>query len=243
MIGEAAVVGEEQVRLLVAEVFGDEPATFQGEGPSAGAPAVFIRLSRCNLTCTWCDTPYTWDWQRFDPHKQARWRTVEELATWALGVPAELVVITGGEPLLQQGRLVPLVERLLAGGKRVEVETNGTIVPHRGLMSAGITFNVSPKLANSAVPVQRRIVPGPLKAFAASGRALFKFVAQRSKDLDEVAALADRYGLSPIYVMPEGTTPEALLDTTRALADAVAARGWHLTGRLHIFAFGDVRGR
>ena len=53
--------------LIVAECFGVETPTFQGEGPSCGHPALFIRLSRCNLTCARCDTKYTRDWSRFDP--------------------------------------------------------------------------------------------------------------------------------------------------------------------------------
>ena len=50
------------VTLRVAEVFGP---TFQGEGPSAGRRAAFIRLSGCGVGCTWCDEPQTWDWSRF----------------------------------------------------------------------------------------------------------------------------------------------------------------------------------
>ena len=55
--------------LVVAEVFGP---TFQGEGPSTGQRAGFVRLGRCNLDCSWCDTPYTWDWERFDPAAATR---------------------------------------------------------------------------------------------------------------------------------------------------------------------------
>lgn len=236
-----APVGDE--RLLVAEVFGDRLPTFQGEGPSAGAPAVFIRLSRCNLSCSWCDTPYTWDWKHFDPQHEAAWHTVEELAGWALGSAAGLVVITGGEPLLQQRRLVPLVERLVVAGRRVEVETNGTLPPHSSLLVDGVTFNVSPKLTNSGIAEDKRIVPSALRAFGDSGRAVYKFVARSEGELDEIAEIADRFALSPVYVMPEGTTVERLIGTTRSLAEAVAARGWNLTQRLHILAFGDGRGR
>ena len=62
--------------LVVAEVFGP---TFQGEGPSAGRRAMFLRLGRCNLDCAWCDTPYTWDWSRFDPAVELHRRTVDDV--------------------------------------------------------------------------------------------------------------------------------------------------------------------
>ncbi len=229
--------------LIVAECFGDTQPTFQGEGPSCGMPALFIRLSRCNLTCDWCDTPYTWDWRRYDPREEAIRQSADDLAAWALGHDVELVVITGGEPLLQQHPLVPLVHRLLEAGKRVEFETNGTVVPKPPLLVDGVRFNVSPKLANSGVDEGKRLVPEALGVFAASGRASFKFVTRTVAELDEVGAIVNQHGLSPVYVMPEGTTAEDLITTTRTLADAVAARGWSLTPRLHVLAFGEVRGR
>lgn len=235
--------GAARSALIVAECFGDGQPTFQGEGPSCGTPALFIRLSRCNLTCSWCDTPYTWDWGRFNPQAESIRSSAEELAAWAAGCDVELVVITGGEPLLQQRALVPLVRRLLDGGKRVEFETNGTLAPDAGLLCDRVSFNVSPKLANSGVNEAKRIVPAALEAFAASGRAVFKFVTRTVDELDEIAGLCERFGLTPVYVMPEGTSVDALVQTTRVLADAVAARGWHLTQRLHVIAFEETRGR
>ncbi|WSS23153.1 7-carboxy-7-deazaguanine synthase QueE [Streptomyces sp. NBC_01190] len=229
--------------LIIAECFGTEQPTFQGEGPSCGAPALFIRLSRCNLTCEWCDTKYTWDWEHFDPRQESVRRSATDLLAWALASPVKLVVITGGEPLLQQHALVPLVLALLAGGKRVEFETNGTVVPETALLVDGVGFNISPKLGNSGVADDRRIVPAALVAFAASGQAAFKFVTRAVPELDEIAALVDRYGLAPVYVMPEGTTADSLIATTRLIADAVAARRWHLASRLHVLAFADTRGR
>jgi 7-carboxy-7-deazaguanine synthase len=229
--------------LLVAECFGDTPPTFQGEGPSAGTPALFIRLSRCNLSCTWCDTRYTWDWERYDPRQESARRRPSDLAAWALAYPPELVVITGGEPLLQQAALLPLAGELLADGKRIEIETNGTIIPDPALLTGHVQFNVSPKLANSGLAEARRIVAPALRAFGASGRAAFKFVARDAADLAEIGVLAQRFCISPVYVMPEGRTAGQLLHVTQALAGEIAARGWHLTQRLHILAFGDRRGR
>ncbi|MEW1760476.1 7-carboxy-7-deazaguanine synthase QueE [Streptomyces cyaneofuscatus] len=231
------------VHLIVAERFGVEVPTFQGEGPSGGHPALFIRLSRCNLSCTKCDTKYTWDWSQFDPRKESTKQTVANLVTWATSSPVELVVITGGEPLLQQAGLVPLVETLLAAGKRVEFETNGTIAPVAELLVDGVRFNVSPKIASFGMDEAKSVVPAVLEAFVASGRAAFKFVASSAGDLDRIAELADAHRLAPVWVMPEGTTADAITATTRVLADAVAARHWYLTTRLHVLAFADARGR
>ncbi|WP_069625401.1 7-carboxy-7-deazaguanine synthase QueE [Streptomyces niveus] len=228
---------------MVSECFGVEVPTFQGEGPSCGHPALFIRLSRCNLTCTKCDTKYTWDWSQFDPRKESTKRSVADLVAWAASSPVGLVVITGGEPLIQQTRLVPLVRALTAGGKRVEFETNGTIAPAPELMADGVRFNVSPKLDSFGVKEAKSIVPDALEAFVVSGRAAFKFVASTMADLDRIAELADAHRLAPVWVMPEGTTPEAITATTQVLADSVAARHWHFTTRLHVLAFADTRGR
>ncbi|MGX1759405.1 7-carboxy-7-deazaguanine synthase QueE [Streptomyces lydicus] len=230
-------------RLIVAECFGVEVPTFQGEGPSCGHPALFIRLSRCNLSCTKCDTKYTWDWDHFDPRKESTKQTAADLLAWATSSPVELVVITGGEPLLQQARLVSLVQGLLAAGKRVEFETNGTLPPVPELVVDGVRFNVSPKIASFGMAEAKSVVPAALEAFVASGRAAFKFVASSVADLDRIAELADTHGLAPVWVMPEGTTADAITATTRVLADAVAARHWHFTTRLHVLAFADARGR
>ncbi|MGW2695670.1 7-carboxy-7-deazaguanine synthase QueE [Streptomyces sp. NPDC001296] len=242
-IAVGPATSEAEPWLIVAESFGIEAPTFQGEGPSCGHAALFIRLSRCNLTCAKCDTRYTWDWSQFDPRKESTKRSVADLVTWAASSSVELVVVTGGEPLIQQARLVPLVRGLLVAGKRIEFETNGTITPAPELMVDGVRFNVSPKIASFGIDEAKSIVPAALTAFAASGRAAFKFVASTVADLDRIAELVDAYQLAPVWVMPEGTTAEAITETTRLIADAVAARHWHFTTRLHVLAFVDARGR
>ncbi|MGW0708909.1 7-carboxy-7-deazaguanine synthase QueE [Streptomyces sp. NPDC002643] len=230
-------------RLIIAECFGVEKPTFQGEGPSCGHPALFIRLSRCNLTCAQCDTKYTWDWSRFDPSQESEKRSVADLVAWAASSPVELVVITGGEPLIQQQRVIPLVQRLLAAGKRIEIETNGTFKPDPALLVEGVRFNVSPKLVSFGEEEAKSIVPDVLEAFVGSGQAAFKFVASSVRDLDRIADLADAHALAPVWIMPEGATVEVIIARTRDLADAVAARHWHFTTRLHVLAFPDARGR
>lgn len=228
--------------LLVTETFGP---TLQGEGPSCGQRAVFIRLSRCNLACGWCDEPQTWDRKRFDLAAHTIRRSPVSLAGWALSQNTELVVITGGEPLMQQHKLVSLVDTLLRAGRRIEFETNGTIAPLPDLVSDRVQFNVSPKLASTGVPEARRIVPGALRALAHTN-SLYKFVitaSHRDSDLAEVEALTHSYGLQPVWLMPEGTTREVVSAGLRALAEPALLRGWNLTPRLHVELWENANGR
>ncbi|MGH9118047.1 MAG: 7-carboxy-7-deazaguanine synthase QueE, partial [Acidimicrobiales bacterium] len=214
-----------------------------GEGPSLGRRAGFVRLGRCNLDCRWCDTPYTWDWERFDPARELRRVPVDEVVRQLEAMAPERVVVTGGEPLLQARELTRLVAACRDRGWQVEIETNGTRVPDAGLVELVSQWNVSPKLANSGVAEADRIRPDALAALLASGRAVFKFVVTGEADLDEIAALADAHQLAPIWVMPEGTDAATLVARGRALADPVLARGWNLTPRLHVLLWGDERGR
>ncbi|MGQ0776608.1 MAG: 7-carboxy-7-deazaguanine synthase QueE [Pseudonocardiales bacterium] len=233
-------------RLRIVDPFGTFGPTFQGEGISTGQRALFIRLSRCNLSCPGCDTPETWDWSRYDPHTDSRWACTDELVQWVHGQRfTDLVVITGGEPLLQQHGLVPLVEALAECGRRVEIETNCTRMPVPELIAAVTRFNVSPKLAafGGGVSRERRIVPEALHVFAASGKAVFKFVACCIADLDEIAELEQEFQLAPVWVMPVGSTHDEVVAGLRALADPVLARGWNLTGRFHVLLWGAERGR
>lgn len=231
-------LGEDE--LVVAEVFGP---TFQGEGPSIGRRAGFVRLGRCNLDCSWCDTPYTWDWNRYDPAAELRHEPVTSVLAQLDAMAPEIVVVTGGEPMLQQRRLAPLLEGCESRGWPVEIETNGTIVPDDRIVGLVRQWNVSPKLANSRIPSAKRIRPEALAALSATGRAVFKFVVTQPADLDEVANLVDAHALEPVWIMPEGTDPTTLLEHARQLADPVLDRGWNLTPRLHVLLWGDQRGR
>jgi len=228
--------------LVVSEVFGP---TFQGEGPTLGRRAAFVRLGRCNLDCTWCDTPYTWNWDRFDPAVELHRRTVDDVVAEVAALGVDRVVVTGGEPLLQQRALAGLLAAAAVRGWAVEVETNGTRAPTAEVAAGVERFTVSPKLASSGVAAGRALVPDALAAFVATGRAAFKFVATGPADLDEIAAVVADHGIPPgaVWVLPEGTAADVVLAGARRLADDVAARGWNLTTRLHVLVWGDERGR
>ncbi len=236
-IASDAAAGAVGTRLAVAEVFGP---TFQGEGPSMGRRCSFLRLSGCNLRCSWCDTPYTWDWSRYDPAAERRLFAVDAVSDMISALGTDMLVVSGGEPLLQQRRLVPLLRRLRMS--RVEVETAGTVVPLDELVPVVTQFNVSPKLDNSGNPESRRYRPAALEALQATGRAVWKFVACSPADLDEVDALVQRHRLAPVYVMPEGTSAAAITARMHELAPDVLARGWNLTTRLHVLLYGNRRG-
>ena len=226
-------------QLVVSEVFGP---TFQGEGPSLGRRAGFIRLGRCNLSCSFCDTPYTWDWEHHDPAKELSRIDVSELAHQVRAMHVPLVVVTGGEPLLQQSHLAVFLSELHPSHD-VEIETAGTLAPSDDLVSLVTRFNVSPKLSNSGMPVERRYKPDVLRALQATHKAAFKFVVSDEQSLVEVAAIVDECRLHDVWVMPEGVTPDGVTARSRELAEAVLARGWNLTTRLHVLLWGDERGR
>lgn len=225
--------------LVVSEVFGP---TLQGEGPSLGRRAGFVRLGRCNLACSFCDTPYTWDWERHDPQTELRRVAASDVAEQVQAMRVRLVVITGGEPLLQQSRLPELLAELHPSHD-VEMETAGTIAPSDELAAMVARFNVSPKLSNSGMPVERRYKPDVLRAFEATRKASFKFVVSEIAHLDEVHTVVSECGLREVWVMPEGVTPDAVVTRGAALAEAVVARGWNMTTRLHVLLWGDERGR
>jgi len=104
--------------LTINEIF----HSIQGESTYAGAPCVFVRLTACDLRCTWCDTPYAFT--------EGRKRTVEDVVGEVAAFGCPLIEITGGEPLLQED-VYPLMSALLARGLTVLLETGGHISVER----------------------------------------------------------------------------------------------------------------
>lgn len=179
---------------------------------------------------------------KYDPKVELHRRDVASVARELLALDVGLVIVSGGEPLSQQTRLVPLVERLRAAEIDIEIETNGTRVPDERLADAGVRFNVSPKLAHSGDPVGRRIVPAALRRFAVTPDTMFKFVCRSTDDLDEVAVLAAEFALPSVWIMPEGQSRADIDHHMESLVTSVIDRGWNVTTRLHTMIWGHKRG-
>lgn len=209
-----------QPTFLVSEIF----SSIQGEGPHTGRPSVFLRLATCNLSCAWCDTPYTWLFsaERLEKVRSAaagNAARADDIAALVLydkdaevervGVsdliemivekarPATgAVVITGGEPLVHARPLYGLVTRLRERGFAIEFETNGTLSPGGiGEGDDGVHFNVSAKLSNSCVPEGQRIKWGVLGEIMSRPSAVLKFVVTNQGDVEEAKAIVDRLGV------------------------------------------------
>jgi 7-carboxy-7-deazaguanine synthase len=245
--------------LILATTSPGEPeifASLQGEGPSMGRPCAFIRLSRCNLACQWCDTPYTWHFTGDNrPHRggeqfvrSANQVTLseEEAAERIAALGMERLVITGGEPLLQMPAIISLLEKIavIRPGVQAEIETNGSIAPRPELDALVSQYNVSPKLAHSGNPAELAQPAAALAAWAANPRAWFKFVIAEPGDVEEALALAARHGIAAarIFLMAEGTGTAVLAAREKWLAQACITHGLTLSKRLHIELFGDTRG-
>ena len=223
-------------------------ASIQGEGASAGIPSVFVRTAYCLLKCEWCDSRYTWDWDRYDRSAEIFPMEPEDVVGRVVESAGENIrnlVLTGGEPLIQQASLIAVAAELTSRGFRVEVETSGTIAPTHELAATVDQWNVSPKLASSGNPLERREVPEALEWFARHASASFKFVVVDPDDVPEVQDLVDRYRVPKerVILMPEGTDAETLEERSRWLAEICQETGFRLGPRLHVMLWGATRGR
>jgi len=239
--------------LLVNEIYG---LVKQGEGKSAGMDCVFLRLSGCNLACTYCDTPYTWNWfgtafqhpQKFDKtkevHKMGYSEVVTELERLCKG--SRKLVVTGGEPLLQQKQLSLPLGTLHDAGWWIEVETNGTIIPDPLFVSVIDQFNCSPKFTNAGEidnPREKRLKWEALVAIRHSGKATFKFVITSDKDLEELQEIVSIVDIpaNMIWLMPEGKTRAEQIARQDQVKELAEKNGYNFTPRLHVLEFDNKR--
>jgi organic radical activating enzyme len=154
------------------------------------------------------------------------------------------LVVTGGEPLLHQRALAPLLASLKKDGYFIEVETNGTVAPSITLADSVDCFNVSPKISNSLIDESVRLHPDSILAFVRSEKAWFKFVVCDPKDIAEVEGMLSKFGIprNRAMLMPEGIDEASLLNRSRWLVDICKEKGFRFSPRLHILLYGNKRG-
>lgn len=222
-----------EIFLNVNEWFGP---TLQGEGRHAGRRVSFLRLANCNLSCSWCDTKYTWDWENYDRSKEVHRKTLSELIE--IVQPMERrIIVTGGEPLTQATGLSLLMREF--PDRLWEVETNGTR-PLKATSGLWSTVTCSPKIIPSADagPKAHELADDVLEV------ADFKFVIHDEQDVAVVERFIQDRSIDPerVWLMPEGITAEELTARTPEVSEAALRLGTNFTSRLHVYAWHEVRG-
>ena len=229
--------------------------SLQGEGPKIGLPSVFVRLSNCNLTCVWCDTPYTWNWKntsyvhdqnlKFDKELESSDIELLDVKNSILRFNCPRVIYTGGEPMLQQKRLTALNALLLTEDiTEIELETNATIQPTEEFDKNVSLYVCSPKLSNSRIQKSLRIKSNVMNWFAQSKKAVFKFVISNENCLNEVKELVEEYKIpkNKVYLMCQSVNVEQLERNQKDLALMCLQSGFMYSDRLHLRLYGDERG-
>ena len=218
------------VPVRVSEVF----LSIQGEGPSAGTPAHFLRLQGCDVGCAWCDSKYTWDAAGGRETTLAEvWREAEKLGE------APMIVVTGGEPLEHPG-IDAVLSEAITRWPRVEVETSGIVPPP--LTHTRLYYNVSPKLPSATSRWEDTW--HAIDRWKAEPRATFKIVVGDSPDDERALELIRRHDLprDRVMLMPEGMTDVILRQRAATLARVCMREGLRLGPRLHVWMWGARRG-
>lgn len=237
--------------MQVCEIF----YSIQGEGQEIGQPAIFLRLQGCNLRCRFCDTAYSQEIKRkiytnksqLQPAQNQNSYTkdfsdekfeemsVSEIFKELKKFPAKHIVLTGGEPLLQQKELIPLLKKLKS--YFIEVETNGTISP---IISQYIDkFNCSPKLSNA---IDLNLKYEALKSFPKE-KTTYKFVIDSEKDITEVKKFIKDHKLpkNKVLLMPQGKTTDEIMEKSKFLIERCKKELFRFTPRLHIMLWSNQK--
>lgn len=228
--------------LPVSEQFG---TTIQGEGPHAGRVVQFLRLGGCNLSCTWCDTPYTWDSTRFDLSTELTPTTARQMVEDL--IPGVVLVISGGEPLMHQRNdaWAYVLHGAVSRGCEVHVETNGTIAPTAQSNGLVAHYSVSPKMGHAGDHKGRdaRLHDDWLPLLD-NGQACLKYVVRDAADVQVVAEDTADLGVPrhAVWVMPLGTSTEELQGRWPGVARAAADHHINASHRTHVLAWGDTKG-
>ena len=226
--------------MQVNEIF----KSIQGEGPNFGKPAIFLRTAQCNLKCTWCDTKYTWDWKNYDFQKEVKEMTIDEVKDAMLDLEIKHLVITGGEPLLQQDDLADLLS-FLKPDFYVEVETNCTILPNKMLTDLIDQWNVSPKTKNSGNPLELCENNECYYFFANQENCFFKYVVENESDIPEIKKFVTKYNIpeNRVQLMTQASTKEEISMKEKSISELAKLHNFSFSPRLHVAMWGSQRGK
>ena len=226
--------------MQVNEIF----KSIQGEGPNFGTPAIFLRTAQCNLKCTWCDTKYTWDWKNYDFSKEVKEMTIDEVKDAITELEIKHLVITGGEPLLQQDDLADLLT-FLKPDFYVEVETNCTILPNKMLTDLIDQWNVSPKTKNSGNPLDLCENNECYYFFANQENAFFKYVVENETDIPEIKKFVSKYKIPEkrVQLMTQASTKEEISMREKSISKLAKSHNFAFSPRLHVAMWGSQRGK
>lgn len=226
--------------MQVNEIF----KSIQGEGPNFGKPAIFLRTAQCNLKCTWCDTKYTWDWKNYDFQKEVKEMTIDEVKDTILDLEIKHLVITGGEPLLQQDDLADLLS-FLKPDFYVEVETNCTILPNKMLTDLIDQWNVSPKTKNSGNPLELCENNECYYFFANQENCFFKYVVENESDIPEIKKFVTKYNIpeNRVQLMTQASTKEEISMKEKSISELAKLHNFSFSPRLHVAMWGSQRGK
>lgn len=243
-------------KLVVSEQF----YSIQGEGASVGVPAVFLRLAGCNLRCPGftyihpetgehlgCDTAHVWQQGESTTFVDIMEYWQEQGWTKALLAGAHLV-ITGGEPMIQQKPLqffFDYMDETLGQNIFIEMETNGTLPFSERMLQRISQFNVSPKLQHSGESRQKAYNPAVLNTLAQYQHVYFKFVVTSEADVEEILAdyvLSLQIPHSRICLMPEGGTKSTLQRNQGRVVELCKKYQMRFSPRLHILLWDEATG-
>lgn len=195
--------------------------SIQGESTHAGLPCVFVRLTGCNLRCSWCDSEYTFT----GGHRMTVEEVIEEVEQ--LGPSGGLVEITGGEPMLQEREVVPLMQQLLNDGYTVLLETSGERPLER--VPKGVVKIVDVKCPNSGEPDTFRLEN--LECLNSADEV--KFVLSDRTDYEFARDFAARHNLAGtvnavLFSPAFGKDANGARDTSHCLLDPRELAEWML---------------
>ena len=225
--------------MKISEIF----ESIQGEGTNAGKPAVFLRTAECNLKCSWCDTKYTWDWKNFDYSKEVKDISIKNIRDILEQSKFRHLVITGGEPLMQQDDLAELLT-FLKPEFYIEIETNGTILPNNALSGLIDQWNVSPKTSNSGNPLELCEDNECYGFFSKQRNCYFKYVVEKESDLVEIKQLIQKHRLSQdrVLLMTQAITKEEMLAREKNVFFMAKKSNLGFSPRMHVIKWGNQRG-